>query len=201
MQNVELPHDLTNEERDAALLQLLEVNRRPIFFVPSPTEEGTATAKALGEMLHSDVAKGRIEQAIWDAAVAVESSVSNAIFLASRVARHNLSNEFEHVLSYNILTVFDAEYQELPPELDDGAEFVSFSEDDSWIGDPRNSHAFAYLMTEIKNSLPELIRGSMSCTIDNNVIRDGLSNIINGFIDDRVVPIIVDSYSSERRFE
>ncbi|MEP3784145.1 hypothetical protein [Ascidiaceihabitans sp.] len=201
MQNLELPHDLTNEERDAALLQLLSKERGTTYFLKPPTEMGATIAKNFGEMLHSDVATGRIQKAISDATDVAECSIGNALNLLSSAAHHKVSNEIEHALSYKVLTVFEAAHQELALKMHGESDFQPLSDADSWIGNPANSSAFADLMSEIEDSLPKLVHASVSWVFDGHVIDEGLSNIVDSFIDDHVVPIVVDSFSTLRSIE
>jgi hypothetical protein len=201
MEEKQLPHDLTSEERDAALLQLLSRERGTTYFLNPPTEMGATIAKNFGAMLHSDVAKGRIQKAISDATDVAECSIGNALNLSSSAAHHKVSNEIEHALSYKVLTVFEAAHQELALKMQGESDFQPLSDADSWIGNPANNSAFADLMSEIKGELPKLVRASVSWVFDDHVIDDWLSNIIDDFIDDHVVPIVVDSFSSVRSIE
>ena len=56
-------------------------------------------------------------------------------------------------------------------------------------------------MAEIKHDLPKIVGASVSWVIDDNVIHDGLSSVIGKFIDEHVVPVVKDSFSSVRSIE
>ncbi len=201
MQNVKLPNDLTNEERDAMLLQLLSQKSGKTYLLKPPTEAGMTISKKFGEMLHNDVADGRIGKAISDTTEIVEIGMEDALSSGSWAACRKVSKEIEHALSYKILTTFEAAHQELIFKLQNVTDFEPISDADTWIGDSRNNGAFSNLMAEIKNSLPEIVSASASWVIDGNVIDDRLSSIIDSFIDEHVVKIVEDGFSSIRSIQ
>ena len=182
--------DLNSDQRDHLLSQLLaEKADRLNGTLPTPASDaGKEILNTARGLLLDDVNDGRIDDAICEATLALETNFDDLLWDHVLEASYLHNADIESAVFLEVIGSLDLFGHDLQDQTDHkhGGELLSQVGDS--VSTSYETEAFAELRAKITELLPALIQESVSWTINTVDIRDMLSAHIHSFMTESVLP-------------